>query len=33
MVKYLKNVIEEFPEMIAGKSPTPAGDRLFDVQD
>jgi hypothetical protein len=27
MVKYLKNVIEGFPEMIAGKLPTPAGDR------
>jgi hypothetical protein len=33
MAKYLKNVIEGFPEMIAGKSPTPAGDRLFDMQD
>jgi hypothetical protein len=33
MVKYLKNVIEGLPEMITGKSPTPAGDRLFDIQD
>jgi hypothetical protein len=32
MVKYLKNLIEGFPEMIAGKSPTPAGDRLFDIR-
>jgi hypothetical protein len=30
-VKYLKNVIEGFPEIITGKSPTPAGDRLFHV--
>jgi hypothetical protein len=33
MVKYLKNVIEGLPKMITGKSPTPAGDRLFDIQD
>jgi hypothetical protein len=33
MMKYLKNVIEGFPEMIAGKLPTPAGDRLFNGQD
>jgi hypothetical protein len=33
MVKYLKGVIEGFPEQITGKSPTPAGDRLFDIRD
>ncbi len=33
MVKYLKNIIEGFPEMIAGRLPTLAGDRLFDVRD
>ncbi len=32
MVKF-KNVIEGFPDMIAGKLPTPAGDRLFNTQD
>jgi hypothetical protein len=31
MVKYLKNIIEGFPEMIAGGLPTPAGDRLFEI--
>ena len=31
MVKYLKGVIEEFPELIIGKAASPAGDRLFDV--
>ncbi len=33
MMKYLKNVIEGFPEIITGKSPTPAGGRLFHIQD
>jgi len=33
MVKYLKGVIEAFPEHIVGKSATPAGDRLFDIRD
>ncbi len=33
MMKYLKNVIERFPEMIAGKLPTPAGDRFFGIRD
>jgi hypothetical protein len=33
MVKYLNYVIEGHPEMIPGKSPTPAGDRLFYIQD
>ena len=33
MVKYLKGVIEVFPEQIAGKSATPAGDRPFDICD
>jgi hypothetical protein len=31
MVKYLKGVIEEFPEWIMGKLATPAGERLFDI--
>ena len=33
MVKYLKGVIEAFPEQIVGKSATPARDRLFDIRD
>mgnify|MGYP006174221137 CR=1 FL=1 len=33
MVKYLKGVIEAFPEQIVGKSATLAGDRLFDIRD
>jgi len=33
MVKYLKGVIEEFPELIVGKAASPAGDRLFDIHD
>ncbi len=33
MVKYLENVIKEFVELIVGRVATPAGDRLFDIQD
>ena len=33
MVKYLKGVLEAFPEQIVGTSATPAGDRLFDIRD
>jgi hypothetical protein len=33
MVKYLKNVIEGFPEVIKGRAATPASDKLFQVQD
>jgi len=33
MIPYLKNVIAEFPEIISGKSPTPAADHLFKVRD
>jgi len=33
MIPYLKNVIAEFPELISGKSPTPAADHLFNIRD
>jgi hypothetical protein len=33
MVVYLNDVIMGFPELIMEKAATPAGDRLFDVQD
>jgi hypothetical protein len=33
MIPYLKNVIAEFPELISGKSPTPAADHLFKIRD
>jgi len=33
MIPYLKNVIAEFPEVISGKSPTPAADHLFKIRD
>jgi hypothetical protein len=33
MVMYLTNVIGEFPELILGKAPTPAGDHLFKIRD
>jgi hypothetical protein len=33
MVKYLKNIIEEFSELITGKAPMPAGDHLFKIRD
>ena len=32
MFKYLKNVIEEFPEMIVGRAATPAHDKLFMIK-
>jgi hypothetical protein len=32
MVKYLKGVIEDFPECITGRATTPAADRLFNVR-
>jgi hypothetical protein len=32
MFKYLKNVIEEFPEMIVGRAATPAHNKLFQVR-
>jgi hypothetical protein len=32
MITYLKNVISEFPEMITGKSATPAADHLFTIR-
>jgi hypothetical protein len=33
MLKYLKNVIGEFPELTVGIAAMPAGDKLFDIQD
>ena len=33
MVKYLKNLIEGFLEVIKGRAVTPASDKLFQVQD
>ncbi len=33
MITYLKNVITEFPEVITGKSATPAADHLFTIRD
>jgi hypothetical protein len=33
MIPYLKNVIAEFPELISGKSPTPAAGHLFKIRD
>jgi hypothetical protein len=33
MMNYLKSVIAEFPEMIAGKAAMPAADHLFTVRD
>ena len=33
MIKYLKNVIDEFPEIIKGRAATPAHDKLFVVRD
>jgi hypothetical protein len=32
MFKYLKNVIEEFPEIIRGRAAMPAHDRLFEIR-
>jgi hypothetical protein len=33
MIKYLKNVIEEFPEVIKGRAATPAHKKLFVIRD
>jgi hypothetical protein len=33
MIQYLNNVIAGFPEIILGKSPTPAADHLFKIRD
>jgi hypothetical protein len=33
MIKYLKNVIEEFPEVIKGRAATPAHEKLFVIRD
>ncbi len=33
MIEYLKNVIDDFPEMITGRAATPAGNHLFIIRD
>ena len=33
MIKYLKNVIDEFPESIKGRAATPAHEKLFVIRD
>jgi hypothetical protein len=33
MFKYLKNVIDEFPETIRGRAVMPAHDKLFEIRD
>jgi hypothetical protein len=33
MIKYLKNVIKEFPEVIKGRAATPAHEKLFVIRD
>ena len=33
MLKYLKNVIHEFPELIRGQAATPAHEKLFVIRD
>jgi hypothetical protein len=33
MFKYLRNVIDEFPEIITGRAATPAHDKLFETRD
>ena len=33
MFKYLVRIIDEFPEVITGKSATPAADHLFSVRE
>ncbi len=33
MIKYLKNVINEFPELIKGRAATPAHEKLFVIRD
>ena len=33
MIKFLKNMIAEFPELIKGRAATPAHDKLFVIRD
>jgi hypothetical protein len=33
MIKYLQNLMEDFPEVITGRASTPAADHLFSVRD
>jgi hypothetical protein len=33
MIKYLRNVINKFPELIKGQAATPAHDKLFVIRD
>ena len=33
MIKYISNIIKEFPETIIGSAPLPVADHLFQVQD
>ena len=33
MIDYLKNVINDFPELIKGRAATPAHDKLFVIRD
>ena len=33
MIKYISNIIKEFPETIIGSAPSPAADHLFQVWD
>jgi len=33
MSKFLKNLIDEFPELIKGRAATPAHDKLFVIRD
>jgi hypothetical protein len=33
MIKYLQNVVEDFPEVVTGRAATPAADHLFNVRD
>ena len=33
MFKYVDSIIDEFPELIAGKAATPAADHMFSVRD
>ena len=33
MIKYLNNVIEDFPEIICGRAAMPAHDKLFEIKD
>jgi hypothetical protein len=33
MIKYLQDVIKDFPEVITGRAATPAADHLFNIRD